>query len=283
VLLAPRYDGPTILEIDGRPTDQLVALTRQRRRMQAMLGELTDLEWTTASRCDGWTVRDVVAHLVGVNSFWHASICAGLAGTPTRILGGGFDPATTPPLMVDQMSALTAGQTLDQLVATNEALLGVVTPLTDEGWSTIAESPAGHVSIRLLAQHALWDCWIHERDIAIPLGIATAAEPDEVRSCLQYAAVVSPVLGMGLQRVHTGTFAVDATDPDIRFMLDVASSVSLHNEAAAASVPTLRGDATALIEALSLRAPMPASTPIEWVQLLGGLATAFDAVSDRDE
>lgn len=278
MILSPRYDGPTILSMDGQPDDQLEPLTRQRRRMQAMLSELTDDEWMSGSRCTEWTVRDVVAHLVGVNSFWRGSIVAGLAGSPTRILGGGFDPATTPPLMVSQMSSLTVHEMLQQFISTNEALIGAVTGLNDEGWSTAAESPAGHVPIRLLAQHALWDCWVHERDVAIPLRIATAAEPDELLSCLQYAAAVSPALGIGLGHPCTGTFGVDATDPDIRFVLDVDESVSVRDEAPAAGIPCLRGDAVTLIDALSLRAAMPASTPIEWTRLLDGLATAFDAV-----
>ena len=276
MILAPRYDGPTILSVDGQPDDQLVPLTRQRRRMEATLANLTDEEWAGESRCAGWSTGDVVAHLIGVNSFWHMSVVAGLAGSPTRVLGG-FDPATTPSSMVDRMGSVAPQQLLDQFIATNDAFLGAVTALTDEGWSKTAESPAGHVPIRLLAQHALWDCWVHERDIALPLGVATATEPDELRSCLQYAAAVSPVLGMGLERARTGVFAVDATDPDIRFVLSVADSVSVQSGGAAASAPCLRGDAVALIEALSLRAPMPASTPTEWSQLLAGLATAFDA------
>ena len=150
--------------------------------------------------------------------------------------------------------------------------------LTDEQWSVLAESPAGHVSIRLLAQHALWDCWVHERDIAIPLGRATAAENDELTSCLQYAAAASPVLGMGLAQARTGAYAVDATDPSIHFAIDVTDSVAVRNEVAATDVPCLRGDTIALIEALSLRAPMPAETPVQWRQLLGGLETVFDAV-----
>ena len=196
---------------------------------------------------------------------------------PTRVLAG-FDPAATPPVMVDWMSALTPQEVLDQFASTNEALLGAVCELTDEEWSAVAESPPGHVPIRLLAQHALWDSWVHERDVAIPLGIDTAAEPDELTSCLRYAAAVSPALGIGLGHGCTGTFAVEATDPSIRFVLDVGDSISVREEVAAATVPCLRGDAVTLIEALSLRAPLPPSTPIEWSQLLGGLAKAFDAV-----
>ena len=220
--------------------------------MQAMLADLSDDQWMTVSRCAEWTVRDVVAHLVGVNTFWHASVVAGLAGTPSRILGGGFDPATTRPLMVNQMASLTTAEMLERFVSTNEALIGAVADLTDEGWSTMAESPAGHVPIRLIAQHALWDCWVHERDIAIPLGIPTAAELDELRSCLQYAAAVSPALGIGLGRACSGTFGVEATDPEIRFVLDVGESVWVRDEAPTLSAPCLRGDAVSLIEALSL-------------------------------
>jgi uncharacterized protein (TIGR03083 family) len=277
MILAPRYDGPTILSVDGHPQDQLQPFTRQRRRMQAMLANMTDEEWLSASRCLGWTARDVVAHLVGVNTFWYSSIGAGLAGMPTRVLAG-FDPAATPPVMVDWMSSLTTREVFDQFVSTTEGLLSLVAELTDVGWSALAETPAGHVPIRLLAQHALWDSWIHERDIAIPLGIATAVEADELRSCLQYAAAVSPVLGIGLGQSSPGVFAVEATNPRVRFVLDVGYSVAVRDEAAEATVPCLRGDAVDLIEALSLRAPMPSSTPVEWVGLVGGLATAFDAL-----
>ena len=244
--------------------------------MQAMLAELSEHEWTAPSRCAEWSVRDVVAHLVGVNAFWYGSIRAGLAGTPTRVLGG-FDPAATPPLMVDAMSEATVAGLLADFITTNDALLGVTAELADERWSVVAESPAGHVSIRLLAQHALWDSWVHERDIAIPLGCSTAAESDELTSCLQYAAAASPVLGMGLEQARTGAYAVEATAPSMHFSIDVSDSVTVRNDAAEAGVPCLRGDAVALIEGLSLRTPMPASTPVEWRQLLGGLETAFDA------
>ena len=276
MILEPRYEGAPVLSVDGHPSDQLRPLTRQRRRLQSTLAALDDEQWLVASRCDNWTVRDVVAHLAGVNRFWRASVRAGLAGTPTRFLVG-FDPATTPPLMVDQMSSMTSTEVLDAFVASNDAFLDVVAGLTDEEWTAIAESPAGHVPIHLLAQHALWDSWIHERDIAIPLGIDTAVEPDELRSCLQYAAALSPAIAIGLAQSSSGVFAIEATDPDIRFTLDVADCVVIRDGVARPDVPTLRGDAVCLIEALSLRRPMPDSSPLEWLRLIAGLATAFDA------
>jgi hypothetical protein len=165
---------------------------------------------------------------------------------------------------------------LDRYVASNDAFVEVVEGLDDSGWGMLAESPAGHVPIRLIAHHALWDTWIHERDIALPLGLTTPEEPDEVASCLRYAAALSPALAIGSGHTIRAVLAVEASEPDTRFVLDVGESVAVHDGAAPSDAPYLRGPAVALVEAVSLREPLPASTPPEWVQLLGGLAAAFD-------
>jgi len=275
--LSPTYDRAPVLSIEGADDCQLVPLTRQRRRMESMLHQLDDEQWATQSRCERWTVRDVVAHLVGVNAFWHASVRAGVAGTPTRVLGA-FDPVTTPLRMVESMSAMTSAEVLAEFSKTNEAFLDCVVGLRESDWSTIAETPAGHVPVRLLAQHALWDCWIHERDIAVPLGIDTPAQADEVTSCLQYAAAIGATLAPEAVESSVGSFAIEATEPEVRLVIHVGDSVSVRNGAASAGVPVLRGDATLLTETLSLRAPMPSTAPTEWKQLREALATAFDAV-----
>jgi uncharacterized protein (TIGR03083 family) len=276
MLVSPRYEGPPIISIAGWPDDQLAPVVRQRRRLARMLADLPEDDWRKASRCDGWTVQDVVAHLVGVNIFWRASVLAGLSGTPTRVLAG-FDPATTPALMVAPMRELTPTEVLDQFVVSNDALLAVLADLDNAGWVMLAESPAGHVPIRLIACHALWDCWVHERDIALPLGLTPPTEPDEVGSCVRYAAALSPALAIGTGHTLAGRFAVEATEPQLGCVLDVGESVAVRDDIAPPEVPCLRGGAVALVEALSIRAPLPPSAPSEWRGLLQGLATAFTA------
>ncbi len=274
--LSPRYGPPPVLVVDGPADDQAVVVRRQRRRLESLLTELTDDEWRSPSRCDGWTVQDVDAHLVGVNAFWEASVAAGLAGTPTRVLAT-FDPAAHPPLMVAPMRSLTPREVLDQFVASNDGFLDVLVPLDHAGWSAPAETPVGHVPIQLLAQHALWDAWVHERDVALPLGRTSANEPDEVVSCLRYAAAVGPALVIGDPNAFSGELAVDATDPDVRFSLNVGDHVAVRDDAPRADTPSLRGPAVALVDALSLRTALPADAPVEWHAHLRGLAAMFDA------
>ncbi len=272
--LSPRYDGPSVLTIAGHDDPPGVAVARQRRRLETLLADLSEDEWRHESRCDGWTVQDVVAHLVGVNAFWQASVSAGLAGTPTQVLAA-FDPAAHPPLMIEPMRALTPREVFEQFVQSNNGFLDAL-PDDAHGWSAVAESPAGHVSIDHLAHHALWDSWIHERDIAIPLGRATVDEANELGISLRYAAAIGPALTVGDSDAYRGALAVAATNPDICFTLDVGESVAIECDVIAADAPCLRGDAPALVEALSIRAPLPEGTPAEWHRLVRGLATVFD-------
>jgi hypothetical protein len=74
----------------------------------------------------------------------------------------------------------------------------------------------------------------------------------------------------------TGQFAVCAHDPDMRFTVDVADVVVVRDGPSPADVPCLRGAAVPLVEALSIRAPLPADIPVEWYGLVNGLAEVFD-------
>lgn len=43
--------------------DRLAAVTSERNAVVDFLGDLTDVEWDKPSRCEGWSVKDVVSHL----------------------------------------------------------------------------------------------------------------------------------------------------------------------------------------------------------------------------
>jgi uncharacterized protein (TIGR03083 family) len=273
--VTPRYDGPAILTIDGPLDDQLVPVTRQRRRFLDMLTGLTDAQWRAPTRCEGWNVQDVTAHLVGVDAFWAMSVSAGLTGEPTRVLTD-FDPKATPALLIEPLRALPPGEVLAQFVASMERFLDVLASLDDTGWAAPVETPPGYLPTRLLAHHALWDCWVHERDIALPLGLAAPVEPDEVAASMRYAAALSPGFLINDGAGCEGRFAVEARDPEVRFWLEIDGTVvHVRDGAAPDGAPCLRGDAVEILEALSIRAPLPADAPPDWRELVGGLATAF--------
>lgn len=279
--ITPRYEGSPIVALEGDLTDVGPALVRQRRRLQATLGALGDEDWRAPSRCEGWSVQDVAVHLDGVDRFWHVSIASGLAGAPTRLLAN-FDPKATPAAMVDAVQAAgpAPSETLAALGESSEALCQQVAALDGEQWTTIAESPAGHVPMVTLAHHALWDCWVHERDIALPLGLAVAEEPDEVMACLRYVAALGPAFALQSGTSSPATLVLKTTEPEGRIVVEVTHQhVAVHDQPDPSGGPAtlvVRGKAADLVEALSCRAPLAQPVPEAHRWLVGSLADAFE-------
>ncbi len=274
--LTPRYDGLPPLSIDLPLADPSVPLLRQRRRMVDILGDLEPEEWTVASRCSGWSIQDVVAHLIGTNRFWALSIRSGLAGSPTRLLIG-FDPVATPARMVEPMRSLTPDAVLTVFAESVEDLAAALDGIDDAGWSRIGEVPAGHVALRAVALHSLWDAWIHERDVVLPLGQSPVEEADEVTASLLYAAVLGPAVLAAGGHPGSGTLIIHAEHPTIRFAVDAGGTVVAREPAASdAGAPHLSGPAVELLEGLSARVPLHHELALNDRWLVDGLAALFD-------
>ncbi|HYI61977.1 MAG TPA: maleylpyruvate isomerase family mycothiol-dependent enzyme [Acidimicrobiales bacterium] len=278
MLLTPRYDGPAVLRFTGPIGDPAGPVLRQRRRLGETLGRLDEGQWAAPSRCDGWTVRDVVAHLVGTDQFWVISAASGLGGEPTRFLAS-FDPVATPPALVDGMGDPGPAEVLASYLEGVEALAATLSGLDEQQWSLPAEAPPGHVPLHALASHALWDAWIHERDIVLPLGLTPVEAPDEVRACLRYAAALGPAFLATRGSERTGTLLVEGTDPALRVVVRAGATVTVGDEEAPSDAVRLAGPSVELVEALSLRRPLPQDVPEDDRWLLDGLATVFDVVA----
>ena len=124
--------------------------------------------------------------------------------------------------------------------------------------------------------HALWDSWVHERDVVLPLGLAPVDEPDEIIGGLVYCAALSPAFAVAGGSTRPGAIVVEATDPDLRFVVGVGDSVVVHGGAVPEGALRLAGPAVELLEALSFRAPLTPPVPDGQRWLLGGLAEVFD-------
>jgi len=272
--LTPRYDADPIVTLDGPPADVREPTTRQRRRLAEVVAGFTDREWAHPSRCAGWSNRDVISHLDTTNQFWTTSITAGLGGHPTRFLDG-FDPVSVPAQLVDASAAMPLAEVLDRFVESTDALIAALESLDDDGWRATAEAPPGHVSISALAHHALWDSWVHERDILLPLGVEPERHDDEIASSLRYAAALGPALASPTEP-RRGSFAVAVTEPDLAAIVDIGDQISVRAGHAAGASFTLDGAAVDLVEALSVRTPFAHAVPADARWMLAGLVAAFD-------
>jgi len=66
----------------------VVALIEQQAELSDVLAGLGDTDWELPSRCDGWSVRDVVLHLAQTNELAIGSLDGSAAAEPARHRGG---------------------------------------------------------------------------------------------------------------------------------------------------------------------------------------------------
>ena len=275
MLLTPRYDGEPLLRFVVSQADPARPVVRQRLRLGAILAGLDDEQWAAPTRCESWSVRDVVSHLVSTNHFWAISASAGLAGTPTKILAT-FDPVTSPARLVDDQRSVPAAAILEQYEESTASLVELLEGLDEGAWEALAEAPPGHVALSAVMAHALWDAWVHERDILLPLGLDPAVEPDEVAVSLAYAATLGPGFAVATGSTRRGRLAVRATDPEVLFVVEVDGFVHVREGEADPGTPCLAGRAVDLLEGLSLRGPLVHQLAADDRWLVEGLDVVFD-------
>lgn len=159
----------------GLDVDAIVAaLAEQHVELARLLDGLEEQGWQRPSRCDGWTVSDVVLHLAQTNEMAIGSATGRFAETIAELTGD-RGRAESIDDGADQMVARDRGQPGDAVRARWQAssarlreVLAATDPHARVTWV------AGELSARTLATTRLAETWIHTGDVAFAFG----AEPD---------------------------------------------------------------------------------------------------------
>ena len=158
--------------------DEIVgALAEQQTELLGLVAGLDEDAWQRPSRCEGWTVADVVLHVAQTNEMAIASAKGRLVEYLTEI-GRNVGPATSVDEGADLMVARERGapgavvrdryQTgADEL----RELLAATDPHLRVQWV------AGELSARTLATTRLAETWIHTGDVADALGVELTPAP----------------------------------------------------------------------------------------------------------
>ena len=132
-------------------SDVWTAIDDHRRALVHLLEGLSEEEWRRASLCEGWTIRQVAAHLALQNTTWSMMPRA----VPDLVRRGGLNGA------IHAMACRHAELPIEVIVGEIRDRIGVWRPL-----------PA--VTFRETAI----DYLVHGQDIAVPLGRSLPMPPD---------------------------------------------------------------------------------------------------------
>ena len=156
----------------------------ERRDLASLAESLSPEQWATPSLCEGWSVRDVITHVVSYEDLPRTE----LAKLTVQARG---NPARLNELVVERAGGSTA-ELLDRL---RRHL--VPTGLTAQFGGRVA----------------LTDGLIHRQDVRRPLGLGTDVPRDRLTSALTFAMVAPPIRGA----IRTRFLQLRATDLDWSF------------------------------------------------------------------
>lgn len=154
----------TVLDKD----DVLAGLFASWDGIDGLLAALSDEQWQTPTSLPGWTVHDVVAHIIGTEMM--------LAGTPTPeadVAGrdyvhneiGALNEKWVEHLRSESPASMLAA--FRDITARRKEMLAAM-PVGE--WNTVTFTPAGPDSYGRFMRVRIFDCWMHEHDIRHAVG-----------------------------------------------------------------------------------------------------------------
>ncbi|MFE3545020.1 maleylpyruvate isomerase family mycothiol-dependent enzyme [Nocardia sp. NPDC059177] len=150
-------------------------LAQQWEAIAALVADLDEKAWRRPSPLPGWTIFDVVAHMVGTESW-----LLGQTPPPHDPLRPKTDVRTLPhvrnevavlnEIWVDRLRPLSGKRLLALFDEVTEQRRAALVALDDAAWAEPTVSPVGQVAYGRFMRVRLFDCWMHELDLADGIG-----------------------------------------------------------------------------------------------------------------
>jgi uncharacterized protein (TIGR03083 family) len=157
---------PDDAELEG--LDPADLLDREAARLDRYFTELPASRWHLPSRCPGWSIRDVLAHLSAVEDYFHACL-AGTVQDYIRAVAarGGTDVASANELGVAERADRNPAQLLERWRADDAE--------TRRGFRERADgridTSAGDYPSRWQAFHVASELAVHADDVFVPVTV----------------------------------------------------------------------------------------------------------------
>src|SRR5262245_52405100 len=232
--------------------DPIDALAEQQAELSKLVAGLSEADWSRPSRCEGWSIADVLIHLAQTNAMATGSAqgrFAEVVANLTEGVGPAADVDEGADLMVRRERGRPSAEVRARWEASATALreaLEAVDPSTRVDWV------AGQLSARTLATTRLAETWIHTGDVADGLGL-TLMPGNRLQLVARLAWRTLPYAFARDGRTLTGSVRFDLRGPDGEAWDFVPDQPP---------VTTIRGDGVELCCVAARRVP-PSETSLE--------------------
>ena len=219
------------------PDDEvIVALSEQHAELDRLLDNLESLDWSRPSRCDGWSVSDVVLHLAQTDEMALASLDDRMAEMMEQERTRGPEGRSVDDGAADMVAAQRGDPPEVVRQRWRNGAADVRRRLVETDASRRVTWVAGQLSARTLASTRLAEAWIHTGDIADALDVELSPT-DRLRHIARLAWRTLPYAFARAGRELSGPVAFELDGP-------TGAGWDFRDDAPAATV--IRGDGTEL-------------------------------------
>ena len=125
-------------------------------------------QWELATDCPGWTVRDQVSHLIGVERMLLGEAPPPPLEVVPDHVRNGFAELNEP--WVEARRRLAGNEVLAEFISVTGRRIHELRTMPPEGFDVVSWSPVGEVPYRDFLATRVLDSWAHEQDIRRAVG-----------------------------------------------------------------------------------------------------------------
>ena len=135
----------------------------------ALAATFTDDEWELPTALPGWTVRDNVSHVIGIERMLLGDAAPEV--DVSHIARIAHDPfGASIESWVEARRSVPGPEVAAELDTVIERRRDQLAAMTDEDFARVGFSPIGEVPYRRFMQVRVFDCWMHEQDMRRAVG-----------------------------------------------------------------------------------------------------------------
>jgi uncharacterized protein (TIGR03083 family) len=135
-----------------------------------VVGDLPDAQWSQSTSLPGWTVHDVVAHVVGTESMLQGVRTPEADIDVSRLEHVRNDIGVLNERWVRRLRGLSHAELLERFRATTAERREALTAMGEDRWHELTATPAGPDSYGRFMRVRTFDCFMHEQDVRDAVG-----------------------------------------------------------------------------------------------------------------
>jgi uncharacterized protein (TIGR03083 family) len=146
-------------------SDVLTGLFGSWDAIDKVIGDLPEPQWSQQTSLPGWSVHDVVAHVIGTESMLQGAATPDADIDVSTLKHVRNDIGVLNECWVRKLRGVSAADMLDKFRGTTAQRREALSAMTDDEWNQVTVTPAGPDTYGRFMRVRTFDCWMHEHDI----------------------------------------------------------------------------------------------------------------------